>query len=408
MKGDILVALRDFPPKSLPRPAPQRKINRRTLALALAIRHEHQKRNPERDQKIEEEHESNDQRLIHALSLNIVRDLPRPFANRKKIFARITDTPFMGVFIMSFSAALTLFVEEYNSVRNQPFSGHAIGEFIRKEFPNLLYSHVSNDRYKIKGSVGQGNWVRVPWVAILDTLVTKSAQDGFYIVYLLKEDGSGVYISLNQGVTTIRERYRADAKTALRARAENYIAQIGAVPSGFTEGPIEISSKRDSSLGSLYEFGAIFSKFYPRESIPNDADLVTDLGALISIYLRLVEKDAPPSKSVEKEDDELYYEDLTKIRHHKRIERNQLLAKKVKKIKGYSCEACGFRFKDKYRTVGDSYIEAHHLVPLAELEGGKIPMDPLKDFAVLCSNCHRMIHKTAHSHDIEAFKSLLI
>ena len=46
-----------------------------------------------------------------------------------------------------------------------------------------------------------GNWAQLPWIAIFNPKITKSAQSGYYIVYLFREDMKGVYISLNQGVT---------------------------------------------------------------------------------------------------------------------------------------------------------------------------------------------------------------
>jgi hypothetical protein len=42
-------------------------------------------------------------------------------------------------------------------------------------------------------------------VAVFDRLITKTARQGFYIVYLFRGDLNGVYLSLNQGVTSIRE-----------------------------------------------------------------------------------------------------------------------------------------------------------------------------------------------------------
>jgi 5-methylcytosine-specific restriction protein A len=118
----------------------------------------------------------------------------------------------------------------------------------------------------------------------------------------------------------------------------------------------------------------------------------------------LVDAVLPSSKSIEREDDETDFEDLTKIRIHKRIERNQRLAKKVKAKKGLVCEACGFSYGLAYKNLDTDYIEAHHLVAFAELTGSKVPLDPEKDFAVLCADCHRMIHRSEFIHDIKAFR----
>jgi hypothetical protein len=45
----------------------------------------------------------------------------------------------------------------------------------------------------------------VPYLAIIDTRLTPGVQTGFYIGYLFKADGSGVYRSLNQGTTETEE-----------------------------------------------------------------------------------------------------------------------------------------------------------------------------------------------------------
>jgi 5-methylcytosine-specific restriction enzyme A len=46
-----------------------------------------------------------------------------------------------------------------------------------------------------------------------------------------------------------------------------------------------------------------------------------------------------------------------------------------------------------YGEIGAGYIEAHHLTPFSELKGRPTQLDPKTDFAVLCPNCHRMLHK---------------
>lgn len=56
-----------------------------------------------------------------------------------------------------------------------------------------------------------------------------------------------------------------------------------------------------------------------------------------------------------------------------------------------ACEACGFKFEDAYGELGKDYCEVHHREPLADSDNSK---NTLRDLAILCSNCHRMIHKT--------------
>lgn len=90
---------------------------------------------------------------------------------------------------------------------------------------------------------------------------------------------------------------------------------------------------------------------------------------------------------------------------HFRIERNSGASKAAKRAHGTTCQACGFNFNNFYGALGDDYIEAHHLTPLSTLKDNEQrDYDARKDFAVLCANCHRMIHKPGAPADLAAFK----
>ena len=309
---------------------------------------------------------------------------------------------------MSLNAALNLLLEEYPAAAIQQFTGNAVAEFVRREVPLAVEQVIGeNDRYIVHGSPGQGNWARVPWVAVYDRFITETAQDGFYVVYLVKEDFSGVYLSLNQGVTTIRRVYGADAKDALSARASDYIARLGQIDKSLFIGSIDLKVSSTSSLGAFYEQGSICAKYYKRGEIPNDETLGNDLKELLKLYLLLATKDLVPVSASTEEDDEvgLNTEDLTNLREHKRIERNRKLAEKAKNFHGYVCQACGFDFEKKYGEIGREFIEAHHLTPLHTLKGQKVTLDPRKDFSVLCANCHRMIHKSEFVNRVEDFRA---
>jgi hypothetical protein len=57
------------------------------------------------------------------------------------------------------------------------------------------------------------------------------------------------------------------------------------------------------------------------------------------------------------------------------------------------CEACGFDFMDFYGDRGSGFAECHHRDPLANLTHGGERCSTIEDLAILCANCHRMIHK---------------
>jgi HNH endonuclease len=82
---------------------------------------------------------------------------------------------------------------------------------------------------------------------------------------------------------------------------------------------------------------------------------------------------------------------------HLRRERNRALidAKKAatSRSKGtLACEACGFDFSIAYGTLGAGFCEVHHLKPLSSSK--QATTTTLDDLAVLCSNCHRIIHRS--------------
>ncbi len=56
----------------------------------------------------------------------------------------------------------------------------------------------------VRSSIGQGNWAKVPWIAILDGRETETTQHGVYCVFLFRQDMTGVYLALAQGVTEPR------------------------------------------------------------------------------------------------------------------------------------------------------------------------------------------------------------
>lgn len=54
------------------------------------------------------------------------------------------------------------------------------------------------------------------------------------------------------------------------------------------------------------------------------------------------------------------------------------------------CEACGFDFEQRYGARGRGFIECHHTRPVHTLRPGD--RTRLAELAMVCANCHRMIH----------------
>jgi 5-methylcytosine-specific restriction enzyme A len=84
------------------------------------------------------------------------------------------------------------------------------------------------------------------------------------------------------------------------------------------------------------------------------------------------------------------------FRAHVTRERNPRLVEQAKKraLKRdgkLSCEACGFDYCKTYGPLGEHYIECHHVIAVSQLTPGS--RTRIKDIVLLCSNCHRMIHR---------------
>jgi len=78
-------------------------------------------------------------------------------------------------------------------------------------------------------------------------------------------------------------------------------------------------------------------------------------------------------------------------------ERNsELVDSKKRQVLGslgkLSCEVCGFDFKDFYGDIGIGFTECHHNIPISEMDGSQ--KTRLSDLSIICSNCHRIIHRT--------------
>ncbi len=96
-----------------------------------------------------------------------------------------------------------------------------------------------------------------------------------------------------------------------------------------------------------------------------------------------------------------------KYKLHKSYE-GRINTQKVKDELGYTCMACYLTFTEVYGELGKNFIEAHHLVPYSKLkEGDERELNIERDFAVLCANCHRMIHRMENPGDIEDLKKLI-
>ena len=100
------------------------------------------------------------------------------------------------------------------------------------------------------------------------------------------------------------------------------------------------------------------------------------------------------------------------LAQHLRRERDRGLAAGAKadhlrRTGGLRCMACGFDFAESYGEVGHGYAEVHHAVPLSTYvaEGANTRIE---DLAIVCSNCHRMLHRKRPWLTLDELRTLCI
>jgi putative restriction endonuclease len=96
------------------------------------------------------------------------------------------------------------------------------------------------------------------------------------------------------------------------------------------------------------------------------------------------------------EDDIEFPEGKKMLRKHILRERNPKLVRLAKlefkqKNDRLFCEICEFDFTEKYGEIGKDFIEAHHIKPISELK--ESDKTKIEDLIMVCSNCHRMLHR---------------
>jgi 5-methylcytosine-specific restriction protein A len=108
----------------------------------------------------------------------------------------------------------------------------------------------------------------------------------------------------------------------------------------------------------------------------------------------LWEESSPSAE--EATDEDVFPEGQLLTRLHLTRERNRaLVLRKREQVLAatgcLACEACAFDFARVYGSLGEGFAECHHVVPLTELPGRRVTR--LDDLAIVCANCHRILHR---------------
>ena len=134
----------------------------------------------------------------------------------------------------------------------------------------------------------------------------------------------------------------------------------------------------------------------------------------IAKQIRLITNDKSISKEILymplEDGKEEYKEGIISYKFHLYRERNRTLVQKKKnsileRDAKLVCEVCGFDFEEQYGNLGRNFIECHHKVPLSKQSDGR--KTKLEDLALVCSNCHKMLHKANEVLSIDELKEII-
>ena len=202
------------------------------------------------------------------------------------------DQYFRNGFDMRWRDLISTFAEQFKAdtaitvQRSLPYFQTLCVDSVKLIENILKQQNLRNQNTLVTASVGQGNKTSYPWLAVLDTRITNSVLRGYYIVYLFSDDMSELYLTFNQGSTKQKEN-------KIIQNREKVFSVIQSIP-GFQEGELPSGAlvKRKSGSaaknGKAYEQTNMFFKKYNISSLPNEDELVADLGQAVKAYEKVI------------------------------------------------------------------------------------------------------------------------
>lgn len=308
------------------------------------------------------------------------------------------------------------FARSYPEITNQSYSYNETTKLLTETIPNQIQKehNLNSDEYFLKGSVGNGRWAEIPWIAIMHRGVTTSTQTGYYNTLLFSKNLDRAYFTLGLGWTQFAERYgNKKGRVMVERYCEKLAGQLTPEPDDIVG---EINLDATKPLGKGYELSNIISSEIIIENLTDD-----ELNGLIARHLNYYEQlrrkfgadlfyggqlASTPDTDEEVMAQQKVKELSTSVNKEKalkelqsiadtlppakrkvyvsQIVRNKAFADFVKQRSNYICEICGR--KPFIKKSGQPYAEADHVDPLYNTG-----VDHPDNMRCLCPQCHRVI-----------------
>lgn len=349
----------------------------------------------------------------------------------------IADTPKDDYSIFR---ALKTAANSYLSITKETYAGCEEGKIICGTVPSLINDVCAIDTsiYLTEGSIGKGNKPEIPWVAVFHRKITTTATKGIYIVLLYRADMSGIYLTLNQGFTAFKDKFKTKQGRIEAKKMAKRLQQLITTPEGFTKDSINLECT--GILGRGYEAACVFQRYYDfSDPLPTNTEFAAHMSVLLHTYEQLIEcigqrtgdefllyelaSNDENTILVENDDDDYTSDDIqavaskesdtpaelpdydpeaihpeakvptVKTKDGKEVypRKESTLKTALAREKGCGCELC----KDTPFTSAKTllpYFECHHIIPLSMHKRFNVSLDVPANVAVLCPEDHRMLH----------------
>jgi len=183
-----------------------------------------------------------------------------------------------------FKNAVGNFSKTLNGARGKSYG---IGVDLRDAMSGLeesiksMNGYQDSSRFRVKASVGTGNWSNVAWVCVLDRSITESTQNGFYISMLFNKSLRSLFIGLGLGVT---EYTKSNGLGASTLREHTSILRDVIRPSFASAADLIWDGDFDlgcaGRLPNSYLLGTVFTRQFSVSQMPDDEEISDYLSSI--------------------------------------------------------------------------------------------------------------------------------
>ncbi len=197
----------------------------------------------------------------------------------------------------SLHSNIKTFMSEYDNVyrqvkQNQDWK-NPFRAIVSETIPSALKQCANIEMpYLVEGSYGKGRWTEVPWIAVFDSRITKSAQKGLYIVYLLNKNTKTLYLSLEIAATEVVKtdttekginHFTGMVGKVGKKDAESFKKRVDEIRKEIPDAYFS-SDERIDSGSERYDVGTVYYRKYELDTLPSGEELVVDLRKMMEIY----------------------------------------------------------------------------------------------------------------------------